>query len=267
MSLETIEQEPRFSSYTFQTVFEPSSQLTFRHTFADFEKTHKRVELFCGKCGSHKTVIQNCGSRSCDYCRNRVVTKILKRKGLDKGIDGNIRFMTLTLKTLPDLNRVTLERVRNYFRKLIRRVGWKRYVLGGLYVIEVTRVKSGYHYHFHVLYYGHYFPYAELQSLWYRVTNGSYICWITAVQDGKKAFDYCLRYVTKCEKGNIDSAEYEYIFHKIKLVQFFGCWTKLKQQKIHIPCRECGFDAWITEYEIMSFERQPWGTSRGGDDS
>lgn len=253
MNLETIHRESSLSSYTFSTVFEPSSQLCFRHQFPDYEKTHKKVALFCGSCGNYKTVVQNCGSRSCEYCRNRVVTRILKRKGLDRGIDSNIRFMTLTLKTLPELNRVTLMNVRNYFRKMIRRVKWKKYVLGGLYVIEVTRVKNGYHYHFHVLYYGYYFPYAELQNLWSTVTNGSYIVWISAVQDGKNAFNYCLRYVTKCEKGNIDPEEYEEIFHKIKLVQFFGCWTRLKQQRLHIACPHCGADKWITEFEVLSF--------------
>ena len=194
------------------------------------------------------------------------MTKILRRKGLDKGVCDDIRFMTLTLKTFPALNRETLDTVRKYFQNMIRRVGWKKYVLGGLYVIEVTRVRNGYHYHFHILYYGFYFPWDELRSLWKKVTQHSWIVHVSRVQNGKKAFDYCLRYVTKCEKGNIEPSEYELIFHGKKLVQFFGCWTKLRSIKLPVLCSECGSSNWIVEWELYGHWTSIESYKGGGDD-
>jgi hypothetical protein len=249
------------------TGIDPSSHQTFMSFKPQIPEDHQELVIICGSCGTPRIVIKKCGKRSCIYCRDKGVTITLARKGLLRKKPEGIRFMTLTLKTLPDMNRETLDFVRDKFRKLIRRKGWKKYVCGGLYVIEITKVKEGFHYHFHILYQGKYFPYGELQYLWKQVTGQSYIIWLSALKDASNAFSYLLDYVTKCEVGNISKEEYDSTFKGVKLVQFFGSWTKIHGIKTKCKCKNCKKSNWVMEYEYRWMNPGLYIGNIGGDDT
>ena len=220
---------------------------------------HQTRSIWCGGCGLRKEFVMNCGSRVCEYCREKSIRKTLNKKGLINKPPRDLRFMTLTLKSLQSLDPLTIVKVRDYFRHLIRRKLWKKYVHGGLYVIEVTKTNNGYHYHFHVIFQGQYFPHGELMKLWKDVTGGSYIVHLSRIYDTEKSFSYVLSYVSKVEKGNIDSNEYAETFKGIKLVQFFGYWCKLKSPKIPVVCTACKCQHWVSEWDIILLEQTPWG--------
>jgi len=262
-----ITREYLFSSLAHLTGIEPSSHQRYLTLKPQIPEDHSEFWIVCGKCGEPKKIIPNCGSRTCIYCRDKTITKTLARKNMQKRKAENVRFMTLTLKSLPNLDRRTTDIVRGYFRKLIRRKGWKKYVTGGLYVIEVTRTNQGYHYHFHVLYQGKYFPYPELQYLWKKITGESYIVWLSSISDASGAFNYLLDYVGKVEKGNIKREDYDRAFKGIKLVQFFGTWTKIKGIKLSCKCKKCKESDWLMPWEYKWDFKDHYIAQGGGDTS
>lgn len=247
-----IERVVDFSSLPRNTVYTPSSHLDYFDQFLPIPRDHDYMYIFCAHCGEGKKFVENCGDRLCPYCRRKSVRKTLAKKGMVGSQLPNIRFMTLTLKPIPDLTRERVDEVRGYFRKLIRLKTWKRYVHGGLYVIEVTQTEKGYHYHFHVLYQGKYFPFLELRRIWKKVTNGSYIVWIKRCRDLKKSMDYLLYYISKIEKGNIPESDFVKAFKGIKLIQFFGIWCRLKGCVEKALCKLCGSTDWISWFDYMS---------------
>ena len=200
MSLTEVKSESIFSSYRRNSYTTPSSHLTYTSNKVPPPIGHKGFGIYCTSCGHWRSAYANCGNRCCDYDRMKSINKTLRKKGLLNAGYKDIRFITLTLKPIQELSVEKMNEVRDYFRKLIRRKNWKKYVTGGLYVIEVTKSAAGYHYHFHILYRGSYYPYQELRSTWNDVTKGSYIVWVTRCKDLKHSFDYLLYYVSKVGK-------------------------------------------------------------------
>ena len=242
-----------FSSLTLYSSIIPSSQLLFSGFKSSPPPNHEKGLAVCESCGTPKIFTKNCGKRTCVYCRTKSIRATVARKGdLMKRLRG-CRFMTLTLKSEKELSPDKIKQVRSYFQKFIRWKLWKKYVFGGLYVIEVTYTKSGYHYHFHILYEGQYFPWAELMNGWKRATKGSYIVYIERPQEAKKVSEYMLDYVTKVEKSNIPKEQYSEVLKGIKLVQFFGIWTKGKSIKLKAVCPFCHTSNWMHPFDVERY--------------
>lgn len=256
MSLVTITPSLLFSSSALNLNSIPSSHSPRESQSIPVPDDHKTRSIWCSHCGHKKTFVMNCGSRTCEYCRLRSIKKTLNKKGLLKRIPADLRFMTLTVRSFGELSVERVQQCKNYFRRLIRLKGWKKYVTGGLYAIEVTKNQAGYHYHFHVIYSGKYFPYAELRHLWKKVTGDSYVVWISRIYDAEKSFAYVLKYISKVEKGNIDKTLYATAFKGIKLVQFFGTWCRLTGTKEKIKCPICQGDDWWSEFDEYRFRRE-----------
>lgn len=240
MAWKTATAQVLLSSETLLANREPSSHCPFQPEVLQVPADHQTSVIFCKCCDKPKLIIPNCGNRLCPYCRNKVVNRTLNRRDLYKNPPSGLRFMTLTIKSVPTLDRKSIDTIRGYFRKLIRRKVWKRYVKGGLYVIECTKTNAGYHLHLHILYQGEYFPYRALCNQWKEVSEGSYICWISKVKDSEYALGYVLKYVSKVEKSNIPAEEYLKAFKGIKLVQMFGTWTRGSIPREKAKCRFCG---------------------------
>lgn len=212
---------------------------------------HQTRSIVCTGCGNKIKVVMNCGDRTCPYCREKSVKKSLSKKGLlDRRIEG-LRFMTLTVKSVAEFNREEIDKIRDYFRHLIRRKLWKKYVLGGMYVIEVTHTNKGYHIHLHILYSGKWFPWAQLMRIWKEITDGSYIIWISKVKDSTAAMNYVLGYISKVDKSNVDKTLYLKVVKGIKLLQFFGTWVKMHVQKKPCTCKMCQGTEWMLDLMLL----------------
>ena len=161
--------------------------------------------------------------------------------------------MTLTVKSELNFGREEIYKIRGYFRRLIRLRSWKKHVIGGLYVIEITHTKNGFHFHFHILYQGEYYPFEKLRYDWKYITGDSYIIWISGVRDSQNSFDYLLDYVTKSETGNIPREVFAREMKGIKLVQFFGVWTKIKGIIKKSKCKICNASNWISQFDCGEF--------------
>jgi len=253
VALQKITPEHLFSSLTLFTSIIPSSQLIFSGIKNQPPPSHEKGAAVCASCGNFRVYTKNCGDRTCIYCRAKSIKRTVGRKpGLMKKLR-DIRFMTLTVKSRAEFSAEEIKEIRKYFQKLIRRKLWKKYVTGGLYVMEVTHTRAGYHYHYHILYEGKFFPWAELMVEWKKVTQGSYIVYIERPKEIKNTTNYVLDYVTKVEKSNIPKHEFAEVMKGIKLVNFFGCWTKGKSIKLSQECAICHKNNWLSPFDVERY--------------
>lgn len=138
-----------------------------------------------------------CRDRFCKPCA-RERAGIVARNLLEQVKDRELRFVTLTLKTMHDELGLELDRLYASFRKLQRRAFWKRHVWGGAALLEVkyNHDTERWHPHLHVLCEGRYMKQSALAGEWKQCTGDSYIVDIRAVRDNSKVASYITKYAT-----------------------------------------------------------------------
>lgn len=257
-------EKDHFSSLPPQANIIPSSHQDLLDLCEKLGPNHKVISVQCAHCGTVKHFISNCGSRLCIYCRTKSVNRTLNRKGLLGKRLNNLKLLTLTIKSEDMLSNSNVVKIRDYFRKLIRRSFWKKAVTGGIYCIEVTKTKNGFHYHIHVVYSGKFMHWAIIRQHWYDITKGSYIIHVKKATDAKGSMNYLAKYISKVESGQIGLDQYEMAFKGIKLLQYFGSWYKLTTVKLSPICKKCGSSDWLQDRFVKSdksnsyFHREAW---------
>lgn len=221
------------------------------------------VTLYCSSCGHAHKVQITCEDRTCPDCRYISYKRLLNKYGsLLKGVSPNrLALITLTLKVNADSLSSKLDVIRKSWRKLIRRNAWKKYISGGLYVIESKKSQSGFwNVHIHCLVEVTYFrrnftifskgreqvkcdilhpdgtslTWQKLGDIWSKLTRGSYICDITPIQPyaGKDyysgtmgALRYVMKYLKKSPVLNeSERSEYNAVYRGVRIVHTFGSW-------------------------------------------
>lgn len=111
------------------------------------------------------------------------------------------RMLTLTLRSTDDPLEDQVKRLTKAFGQLRRRKHARKYLTGGLYVIEITynAAADRWHPHLHVIADGRYWPQAELAALWNEITGDSRIADIRACHDRRSAVNYVTSYVSKSQ--------------------------------------------------------------------
>lgn len=109
------------------------------------------------------------------------------------------RFLTLTLRDDGQTLSARIDRLYAAFQLLRRQQMWRDCVLGGAAFLEVTRGKSGTHWHTHLhcVITGKFMHQPELSKLWLRCTGDSSIVDIRAIADTAQAADYVSKYAGK----------------------------------------------------------------------
>lgn len=104
-------------------------------------------------CGTSKLVPYHCDSMFCPQCASRR-SKILQDRILDK-IDQkkfDYFFLTLTVRSWEALSREKIDRLVGMFREFRAADDWRDAgITGGVYSIESTHTRAGWHPHLHVL--------------------------------------------------------------------------------------------------------------------
>jgi hypothetical protein len=142
---------------------------------------------------------------------------------------GDARLLTLTLAASADPLREQLDRLKDCFRRLRRRKQWKRHVLGGIAVVEVTwsARSQAWHPHLHIVLDGSYWAQAAIANEWERVTGDSRICDIRRVPDRRALVRYVAKYVSKSQTpGSLPDrrmVEWCHAIHGLRMAQTFGC--------------------------------------------
>lgn len=215
-----------------------------------FEKIHGFVTLACRKCDWNKTVVLNCGHRTCPDCRKRWFCRhyyplldVVKEWP-------RVYFMTLTMRNIEgDLQNADIKRLRGYFAKLRKRYSWD--IQGGFYVIQDTNNGNGNHLHLHILYDGYFISAKALSAAWKKITGTSFIVDIRRAQSSGRAVGYILGDFLKAPKIRPEDYEaYDRAFRGVRVIQGFGHCRNRKLFKRGV-CPKCGEVGSI--YEVKRF--------------
>lgn len=204
--------------------------------------------ITCSHCGHEISVPISCGNRFCDTCnssrRQRIRFKIDSFVKSDLSCS-SIPFahLTLTVKSQPDLKEMVVYIVSS-FRRLRNRQLWKKHVVGGAFVLEVTHNSNGWHAHLHVIIQSTYMPYEQLLTAWTTITSstGVFIKRVPA----SIISHYLTKYITKTELDEEMQLEASEHLKGMRMFQPFGSWHK-PIASIVAPaafCGECSHSAW-----------------------
>lgn len=217
---------------------------------------HTWRRMVCGHCGAERDIAVYCGDRFCPVCS--VAKRARARARLDhlvkhrpRIVGTDLRFITLTIPNTPDVEAGVLTCLRA-FRRLRARRGWKNYVEGGVFVIEVTGRPNNWHAHLHIIAQGTYLPVRLLSAMWQAVSPGK-IVWIQRTPP-QTAIHYVTKYLSKCALPDFLRHEVGLALKRFRLFQPFGCWhgLKLPPLRVNRACRKCGHTAWIPAYLLTA---------------
>lgn len=140
----------------------------------------------------------HCHSRWCTPCSRERAARIVGNLRVSL-TEGDIRFLTLTMKhsetPLPD----QIDRIYAAFRRLRRAAFWTAVVDGGCAVLELkhshrTRL---WHVHLHCLLDGRYVDDAAIKAEWWRITADSHVIDVRRCHNADHAAHYVVKYITK----------------------------------------------------------------------
>lgn len=175
-----------------------------------------------------RTWLSRCGHRLCPFCsnaRSATATQNLTELMLKHNAT---RLLILTLRSHDFPLDLQVAQLLHCFKRLRNRASWKRYVTGGVYIIEITmNEKTGlWHPHIHILVRGKYYPHAELSKQWREVTGDSNVVWAQRVQDIEGAARELAKYIGKPQRvATLTIAqiqEYASALKSVRMIQTFG---------------------------------------------
>ncbi len=176
----------------------------------------------------------HCHSRWCVPCSRERASRIVGNLKPQLA-NGNIRFLTLTLKHSDSPLPEQLDRLYASFRRLRRARFWQRDVDGGCAVLEIShgRTDQLWHVHLHCLLQGRYLPHADIKAEWLRITGDSNIVDIRPVYSAVHAAKYVTKYITKPLASTIINkpgplAELISACNRRRLVLTWGCWRGVR---------------------------------------
>lgn len=187
----------------------------------------------------YKFGLSTCRSRWCQPCqRERAAVIQANLQPLLAG--GELRFVTLTLKSGAEPLTQTLDRLYAAFKKLRATELWQRTVTAGAAFTELHHrpEQHRWHVHLHILTRGTWIPQRELSAAWNACTAGSSIVDVRFVRSTDAAAGYVCKYVSKpggCLHTQTDATLAEAIsaLRGRRMLLTFGDWRTAKLSKDH----------------------------------
>jgi len=211
------------------------------------DPNHDYLTLVCSCCGQNLVVPKYCGNRFCPVCNNR------RRKAVRAKLDyilshiivykrTYLSHLVLTMASQDDPYQMTRQLVRA-FRKLRQRKFWKKFMLGGAFVIEVTRSDSGYHVHMHVILHNYYCPQRLILKHWRKIVGRGGV-FIKKIPKSAAAA-YLTKYLAKPGEG-VSSQIASDSMKNLRLFNVFGTFHHyvILMKKTPFPCPHCDKIAW-----------------------
>jgi len=188
----------------------------------------QRPQIHAAPDGQVKLQLRCCRDRLCPRCQHARGRELaLRVKALITSMNAP-RFLTLTLKHRPETLRKNHDRLMAGWKALRKTHLIKRNVVGGVFVVEVTRntETNRWHTHLHIVIDGGFIPQAPLSKEWKNCTGDSEIVDIRAVHDRGKVAKYVSDYVAKPQALNTwESAavlEFAEHMHGRRMMATFG---------------------------------------------
>lgn len=140
----------------------------------------------------------HCHSRWCTPCSRERAARIVGNLKVTLN-EGNIRFLTLTMKHSDTPLSAQIDRIYDAFRKLRRAAFWRKAVKGGCAVLELKHSIQTqlWHVHLHCLLDGGYLPHEDVKAEWWRITGDSHVIDIKQCHNAEHASHYVVKYITK----------------------------------------------------------------------
>ena len=205
----------------------------------------RRLDAFIG-CGGNAWVVrdaanhehlaiasQRCHDRFCIPCakeRARIIAHNLR----EKLPDVQLRFLTLTLKSVDEPLRAQLVRLRSCFNKFRSHPKIKDRMTGGVSFLELTiSAKTGlWHPHLHIIFQGSYLPQNLASLVWHDITKDSYIVHVRSVTNSDAVRGYLASYLSAGLPANIwrdkqKTAELIRALAGTRTIAAFGSWSRL----------------------------------------
>lgn len=185
----------------------------------------------------YKFGLNTCRSRWCQPCQ-RERAAVIQGNLQPLLASGELRFVTLTLRSGAEPLKLTLDRLYAAFKKLRASPLWKRTVTAGAAFTELHHrpEQRRWHVHLHVLVRGIWIPQRELSQVWESCTNGSSIVDIRYVRSADAAAGYVCKYVSKpggCLHTQDDATLTEAVraLRGRRMLLTFGDWRTAKLSK------------------------------------
>lgn len=236
----------------------------------DFAFEHQTLTLYCANCGYRYVATLKCRNwRVCPFCLDREAKRLKAQyspliKGKDKDY---LRLITVTIPNKKELHRTDIRRIKRRFRQLLRRKPYRRWILGGLYTVEVVNKGRGFNIHIHALIETriqgvllgsrrgkrHTNFEEKLSEDWQKVTRGeANIVDIKNVYSPSGGLNYILKYFTKPPILQPGQEEvYCEAFRGLRALSAFGSWYGKHTSLPKLKCPVCGGQDWISEYELQ----------------
>jgi len=178
--------------------------------------------------GTVRENVHRCKSRLCPYC-SRARTGHVAKQMQDLVEDWpDKKHLVLTVKSSDKPLRSQLRDLIQWFAKLRRTKFWKAKVVRGVYTLEVTvNPRTGlWHPHLHCIISSQYLPHKQLQYAWHKITGGSDVVWIEAVNNTYSMVMELCKYLGKPSKSYLwtdnQIRHYAAGIHGMRMLQAFG---------------------------------------------
>lgn len=131
------------------------------------------------------------------------------------------------------------------FRNLRQRAFWRRYVLGGVYVVHVSGSPGKWHCHLHIALESKFIPWTKLLKQWASCSGGQGVY----IQELSK--DHIIAHLSTDKTNGSLPQEHQRIVSaaliNIRLFQPFGSWHSIKVRLVHpdFICPKCRNTVWI----------------------
>lgn len=212
---------------------------------------HTFRTILCISCSHEINIPVYCGDRWCPVCSTPRVKRIRSRilhciAHQTRRPGATFKHLTLTIRNSESLAEQVKHLVAS-FRRLRQRAFFKKAVIGGAFVIEITGEHGCWHAHIHAVLYSYYMHWEKLYRLWHKVSGGQHI------HIGMVPPLACAKYLTKYVSKGCDIPEHSRVeaneaLKSFRLYNPFGSWYHLSAE--YVPdkpgCPMCGGHQWCS---------------------
>lgn len=217
--------------------------------------------LTCKTCGEKHTVPLYCGDRFCPICsptrlwrvRERF-RRIIEKRRLRPGT--SFKHLVLTVRNTED-PRDGLGCLLKGIKLFRSRKSWKRHVIGGAYVIEVTGGPGNWHIHAHFVIESYYWSVSQIKTEWESITGA----WSVFIKEMavKSIIYYLTKYLSKGTDLKTQKDDINRVLKGRRMFQPFGDWHS--DAPVFIPirykCEVCHDSRWtcFDEDRCVKYDR------------
>lgn len=133
-----------------------------------------------------------------------------------------IKHLTLTIKNDTNLKRMVKHLLAS-FRRMRNRKAFKAKIVGGAFVIELTKTGNTWHAHLHIVIQSHKVDWELLRDMWLKCSKGSRGVYIRNIPPDQ-AVHYLTKYITKSDLSLDDQLVATELLKNYRLFNPFGSW-------------------------------------------